>query len=975
MEHSQRAITDEVQLTVRSEPPETVAAEVMDGTLLTIFRTVLESETALPFTHQAQVFDVIRAGGEVALIAGTAAGKTLAVAVPLLHMAWETKQLGKMVFVYPTRALLTDQLRVLRKVAAALNQDDHAIGEVHGGMTSAALIEALSKRVIVATPDALYWFFRKNVKFAMALIYGLAQADAVVLDEAHLYTGLMQRNMQHFLNRLRQYRQRYLGKPLRVQYLTATANENLRVFSLQAVEVTGRSTCTSVEVKVRAVPRLQRQQGLQQMLAEALTAGGKRLLVVLNSARQAHQLFLSQGKPLTTMDKSAEVPSWFWENFGVVTVKDVRAQLMALDPQVMAQVERRIRQEVAIRPRDLQRVKVSLRAEYLAELAGRAVETDQRLVRRAVELYRRRHGEEVNRGKLQVLLSDMDAKGAAKRLNVAPERAQSVTEALAEVDERGAALIIALQQAIDEREQAGIAMAGSGQPVGGVLLTGNAQQAMEALLPSTLSVRLRTYLSRWMAARLTIDADTVDRWEEVDPALYQNRSLSLRRVLNWIEDETQREQAGRQLVEFAVEHTGVRVLQHLPGKPLVILYSGSMARYAREGLIELFTAMDRERPVILLSTSAVEVGVDFAADVLITEACELSSFLQRLGRIGRRADLQATAWVLVEPPGVTILRGKLDSTHTIERKDLTVLEAIDPAFRPKKHVEASRYADALQVLISRQLGRTGRTLDEGVAPEARALADQIVTAGIEIDYGLRGTMPAVSMADDGVTKDPFYILSYVKDDQVMPASSPFEVARVERSFNSITFTSPWRRIFVEREDSLRRCKAIAVPGPDGARIIWQTPEGTTLAEYYKKACAFYSTCSTHPAAARILMQRTFPLLADGGCAAPHLLLAYGPLVLWYKEQQDSDATRPVEDRYGARIELPEQWYLVLRYAQSAEEAWSYLEGAGLASFDNEILYDVDRPISAQDRGMILVDRQAGAVWEVWETLCSKEWPR
>ena len=67
----------------------------------------------------------------------------------------------------------------------------------------------------------------------------------------------------------------------------------------------------------------------------------------------------------------------------------------------------------------------------------------------------------------------------------------------------------------------------------------------------------------------------------------------------------------------------------------VIVYSGSMAKRAREGLIEAFADLER---AVLISTSAVEVGVDFAADTLITEECEGNSFLQRCGRVGRHGN-------------------------------------------------------------------------------------------------------------------------------------------------------------------------------------------------------------------------------------------------------------------------------------------------------------------------------------------------
>src|SRR5581483_4619610 len=49
-----------------------------------------------------------------------------------------------------------------------------------------------------------------------------------------------------------------------------------------------------------------------------------------------------------------------------------------------------------------------------------------------------------------------------------------------------------------------------------------------------------------------------------------------------------------------------------------------------------FENLRRGEPFILVTTSALEVGVDVSSDVLITELCEPDSFVQRIGRCARR---------------------------------------------------------------------------------------------------------------------------------------------------------------------------------------------------------------------------------------------------------------------------------------------------------------------------------------------------
>ena len=58
-------------------------------------------------------------------------------------------------------------------------------------------------------------------------------------------------------------------------------------------------------------------------------------------------------------------------------------------------------------------------------------------------------------------------------------------------------------------------------------------------------------------------------------------------------------------------------------------------------------------PLIVVATQCVEVGADIDADVLITEACPLDSFLQRLGRLDRLGELGTTEGFFVIPKEIS----------------------------------------------------------------------------------------------------------------------------------------------------------------------------------------------------------------------------------------------------------------------------------------------------------------------------------
>lgn len=185
-----------MKITITNELPNQGWDEGLPNRILEIFRGAMPNNpTALPFDHQIHTFKEILSDRQVYLVAGTASGKTLAIGAPLFHKL-ECRKTQKVLIMYPTIALLEDQIRIMRNLADVTGLGDE-IGHIQGGMSRSQLIHNLNKRVILATPDEIYWFFRKNVKYNSLLIYGLCQVDEFILDEAHLFNGLMLRNFEH----------------------------------------------------------------------------------------------------------------------------------------------------------------------------------------------------------------------------------------------------------------------------------------------------------------------------------------------------------------------------------------------------------------------------------------------------------------------------------------------------------------------------------------------------------------------------------------------------------------------------------------------------------------------------------------------------------------------------------------------------------------------------------------------------------
>lgn len=98
------------------------------------------------------------------------------------------------------------------------------------------------------------------------------------------------------------------------------------------------------------------------------------------------------------------------------------------------------------------------------------------------------------------------------------------------------------------------------------------------------------------------------------------------------------------------------------------------------------------QPVLVVGTSAVDIGVDFRIHLLIFESSDGATVIQRLGRLGRHPGFSKyTAFILI--PGHTPwvmarLQDKLSPDQTVERSELQ--EAIASAFEPPKEFEKYR---------------------------------------------------------------------------------------------------------------------------------------------------------------------------------------------------------------------------------------------------------------------------------------------
>lgn len=173
---------------------------------------VAQGITAL-YTHQAETWEALRAGGNAIVTTSTASGKSLAFNLPVLELlAREPK--SRALYLYPTKALAQDQARALQ--AFGLKGVKPAI---YDGDTESDRRWQIRKwaNVVLTNPDMLHvGVLPHHDRWGDVL----ANLRFVVVDEAHVYRGVFGSHVGNVLRRLRRLARAYDSEP---QFVLASA--------------------------------------------------------------------------------------------------------------------------------------------------------------------------------------------------------------------------------------------------------------------------------------------------------------------------------------------------------------------------------------------------------------------------------------------------------------------------------------------------------------------------------------------------------------------------------------------------------------------------------------------------------------------------------------------------------------------------------------------------------------------------------
>ncbi len=165
------------------------------------------------YDHQAEAWGRAQRGEHVAVVTGTASGKSLAFNLPVLDaLARQPKR--RAIYLYPTKALSQDQLRSLTTLKVP-----GVRAAIYDGDTEAERRWQIRKwsNLVLSNPDMLHVGVLPHHDRWGDVLANLAY---VVVDEAHVYRGVFGSHVGNVLRRLRRIARIYGAEP---QFLLASA--------------------------------------------------------------------------------------------------------------------------------------------------------------------------------------------------------------------------------------------------------------------------------------------------------------------------------------------------------------------------------------------------------------------------------------------------------------------------------------------------------------------------------------------------------------------------------------------------------------------------------------------------------------------------------------------------------------------------------------------------------------------------------
>ena len=180
---------------------------------------LLQSGIKQLYQHQADMFTSAREGKNIVITTSTASGKTLSFLLPVLQEIL-TKPSTRAIFIYPTKALASDQYRAMLPLVDYFGESKIQIG-VYDGDTPVNERRKIrnSANIILTNPEMMNLTFLPNhSSFDFNFIF--SNLKYIVIDELHSYRGAFGSHLANVFRRLNRICKYHTSSP---QFLCSSA--------------------------------------------------------------------------------------------------------------------------------------------------------------------------------------------------------------------------------------------------------------------------------------------------------------------------------------------------------------------------------------------------------------------------------------------------------------------------------------------------------------------------------------------------------------------------------------------------------------------------------------------------------------------------------------------------------------------------------------------------------------------------------